>query len=451
MPDPRSHPPDYRDPAATPPSGNSGRAPKGSSQARQAALGIVERLRSAGHLAYFAGGCVRDELLGLAPTDYDIATDATPDRISALFPRTAHVGAAFGVVLVIEQDCPVEVATFRSDGPYSDARRPDRVHFSDPESDARRRDFTINAIFLDPLAPAGGQVIDYVGGQADLAAKVVRAVGEPEARLSEDHLRALRAVRFAARLGFELESATALAVKRHAAQLRGVSRERIGDEVRRIMDHPSRPRAVGLLGSLSLDSVILNEPPAPSREVPITLQRLGNISPQPVFSTFLAGWALDRFSGTWNEFSKALDSLVSRWRRALCLSNTERDEFAGVLRGYDLIRTKFLDASVAEQKRLAARSWWADALLLVAARPVWEEGGGDTTLPSRVRERFAELATTPGGIQPEPVLTGDDLAAEGFKPGPAYKKILDAVYDAQLEGRISSREEALELARMLGV
>src|SRR5690606_2366392 len=171
---------------------------------------IASTLRSHGHIAYFAGGCVRDALLGHPPTDYDIATDATPDRVQSLFDRTAAVGAHFGVVLVKRRGVTVEVATFRSEGPYSDQRRPDSVTFSDPESDARRRDFTINALFLDPLA--GDKVIDFVGGRQDLKAGVVRAVGDPEARLAEDHLRALRAVRFTARLGFRLDQATAKAI-----------------------------------------------------------------------------------------------------------------------------------------------------------------------------------------------------------------------------------------------
>src|SRR5690606_2867641 len=181
---------------------------------------IASTLRSHGHIAYFAGGCVRDALLGHPPTDYDIATDATPDRVQSLFDRTAAVGAHFGVVLVKRRGVTVEVATFRSEGPYSDQRRPDSVTFSDPESDAQRRDFTINALFLDPLAGGhqsdGGQVIDFVGGQRDLQQKVVRAVGDPDQRLAEDHLRALRAVRFAARLGFRLDEPTAEAIRRHA-------------------------------------------------------------------------------------------------------------------------------------------------------------------------------------------------------------------------------------------
>ncbi|MEC9373787.1 MAG: CCA tRNA nucleotidyltransferase, partial [Planctomycetota bacterium] len=221
-------------------------------EARQVATRIVKRLREKGFTAYFAGGCVRDELLGQHPTDYDVATDATPDDIRGLFNSTNEVGASFGVMLVHMFGRTVEVATFREEDEYTDRRRPDRVHYSDAPNDARRRDFTINALFLDPLAEpedgaetAGfgrvdGVVIDYIGGVADLKAGIVRAVGDPEKRLSEDHLRALRAVRFAARLEFLLDPDTAAAVRRHATDLEGVSRERIGHELRKMLGHPTR-------------------------------------------------------------------------------------------------------------------------------------------------------------------------------------------------------------------
>ena len=197
-------------------------------QLRDTAALVVRTLSGAGHTAYFAGGCVRDALLGTPPADYDIATDATPDQVRALFERTSHVGAHFGVVLVHINRASIEVATFRADGPYTDSRRPDTVEFSTPEQDAKRRDFTINALFLDPLVDTRttirgrvvrGEIIDLVGGRDDLERGVVRAVGTPSARLAEDHLRALRAVRFAARLGCEIESDTADAIRAHAAEL----------------------------------------------------------------------------------------------------------------------------------------------------------------------------------------------------------------------------------------
>ena len=217
-------------------------------RARAAALDLVQRLRGAGFVAYFAGGCVRDELLGLHPSDYDVATSAKPGEIAALLPlprfSTHFVGEAFGVTLVKAGDVHVEVATFRSDGTYTDKRRPDAVVFSSPTEDAQRRDFTMNALFLDPLSgektPArgggsvAGTVIDFVGGVADLHAGVLRAVGDPHQRLAEDHLRALRAVRFAARYGMAIEPATAAAITAHAGDLAGVSRARLGEAPRRM-------------------------------------------------------------------------------------------------------------------------------------------------------------------------------------------------------------------------
>jgi len=408
-------------------------------RARSAATGIVRALRSHGHEAYLAGGCVRDELLGLRPTDYDVATDAVPDRIAALFPRTAHVGAAFGVVLVIQDDVPVEVATFRSEGPYSDSRRPDRVKFSDARSDALRRDFTINGLFLDPLEGEPGEpgrVIDFVGGLADLAARRLRAVGNPDERLAEDHLRALRAARFAARLGFEIEPATWEAVRRHASSLRGVSRERIGQELRRMLTAPSRAEAATLVQRLGLDAPVLLEPhrggPTPT---------LAALTGMPPAGVCLAAWALDRHGD-------ALDAarVARAWRAALCLSNDETDRLRDSLTGYQALRDEFEGLGVAGQRRMLAREWTADAMGLLRARP-----GPDPGLPDRLAARAAELAARPPGIAPAPLVTGDDLAGAGLVPGPAFKGILDAVYDAQLEGRVRTRDEALELARALSV
>ena len=204
--------------------------------ARDDAVTVVGTLRAAGHVAYFAGGCVRDTLLGRVPKDYDVATDAPPDRVRRLFRNTQAVGAAFGVVLVRVRRTPIEVATFRTDGAYTDGRRPDSVRFATAEEDAKRRDFTINGLFLDPMT---NEVIDHVGGRADLDAKLIRAIANPDERFAEDHLRLLRAIRFAARLGFEIEPATADAIRRHAGELSRISPERVTDELRRILCSPS--------------------------------------------------------------------------------------------------------------------------------------------------------------------------------------------------------------------
>ncbi len=451
--------------------------------ARSAATAIVQRLRDHAHTAFFAGGCVRDELLGLAPTDYDVATDAVPDRVRELFPRSDAVGAAFGVVLVHTGSGPdrvsVEVATFRADGPYSDARRPDSIVFSDPQTDALRRDFTVNALFLDPLAggggvtepspiagapPINGRVIDYVGGLADLHDRVVRAVGAPEQRLAEDHLRALRGVRFAARLGFSLDPATAGAIRAHAAHLKGVSRERIGDEVRRMLAHPARTAAVDMLAALALDAAIFDEARPPGSHA--RLAALPRVRPEPVHGTLtLAAWLADRAApdpvggggeggvgvGGFAPDKPTRIAIVSRARRALCLSNDESDALANTFAGLEALRTGWLSQPVAIQKRTAARPGFADALDLVRA----EELASGVTVQSKtvhefsagVAARLAELAATPGGISPPPLVTGDDLIALGLSPGPRFKTLLHRLYDEQLEGRLTSRDRGMELAK----
>lgn len=405
--------------------------------ARDAAERVVRRLQEAGYIAYFAGGCVRDELLGRAPSDYDVATDADPDRIRQLFRRTSEVGVAFGVVLVRDFAETIEVATFRSDGPYTDRRRPDAVTFSDAQSDASRRDFTINALFLDPNAPpapearhVAGRVIDFVGGLSDLEAQVVRAVGDPDARLGEDHLRALRAVRFAARLGFELEARTFEAMRVHASELVGVSRERIGEELRRILAHPTRVRAVQLLSSARLDSPSFNEPghdgPTPT---------LALLPAETSFPLALAALLLD-----WHGLEQDPGPIIRRWRSALVLSNDERDELAQTL---DLVRHLERDwaaATIAQRKRWAASAPMPGALRLLARNP---------SQAAVVAEDVRKLEASPGGIAPTPLLSGDALIEAGFVPGPGFGDMLNQMYDAQLEGRLESVEQAFLMAREL--
>lgn len=405
---------------------------------RDAAVAVVRTLAGAGHTAYFAGGCVRDELLGFVPSDFDVATDATPDRVQALFPRTAAVGASFGVVLVRLHHHTIEVATFRSDGSYSDARRPDSVHFSTPADDAARRDFTVNALFLDPLAPPQppsrtGHVIDLVQGLPDLAAKLLRAVGNPDQRLAEDHLRALRAVRLASKLDFTIHPATADAIRRHAAELKGVSRERIGDELRAMLAHPSRARAVAELDRLALLGPALNDP-APR----LAGHTLAALAPDADFTTALAALALDS-----TEDPSQTPTTIARWRSALCLSNQERQDAAGALSTLDRFRTDWGLLPIAPQKRLAASPNAPRALALLAAQ--------EPELHHKTQTKIAQLAATPPGLAPEPLITGDDLTAAGFVPGPRFKLILDTLYDAQLEARLHTKAQALELARSLWV
>lgn len=403
---------------------------------REAAVAIARRLRDAGHEAYLAGGCVRDELLGLVPEDYDVATDATPERVASLFRTAALVGAHFGVMIVRDRGVVTEVATFRTEGPYSDHRRPDHVEFADARTDAQRRDFTINALFLDPLAPPDaegvrGRVIDFVGGVADLRARVLRAVGDPDSRLSEDHLRALRAVRLAARLGFAIEPKTAAAITRHAAALKGVSRERIGDEIRRMMAHPSRAAAADLLSQLTLEHAVLGARTAPSRSL------LCHLPPEAAYPLALAAWALDR------EHHPDPDTTAREFRRRLCLSNDEYRHLRDLLSLLGTLEHDWPNMTHAQRKRTAASRLFAHALLLL--------GLLDPATAGQRRAEVERLASEPGGLAPDPLLTGDDLVAAGYKPGPSFGRILEGVYDAQLEGRVTTKESALELARHLGV
>lgn len=411
-------------------------------------------LRDRGHTAYFAGGCVRDELLGSEPEDYDVATDARPEEVRGAFPRASEVGAAFGVMLVRRRSRTIEVATFRTEGAYSDKRRPDEVRYADAPRDAARRDFTINALFLDPLERESevmvggearrvrGRVIDYVEGVADLGAGVVRAVGDPDERLAEDHLRALRAARFTARLGFELDPATADAVRRHATELEGVSPERVGEEVRRMLRHENRARAVELLDALGLSGPALRDGlgPAPAQGL------LAGLGPGAGLAPALAALALDRLGGGLVRDGASAAPVVRAWRRSLCLSNQERDDLAATLDGVRTLvggdgRGGFGAGAVAQRKRWAASAWFRDALAVVRA--------GDPAAAAAVDAAVASLEASPGGIAPAPLVDGGDLRSVGFRPGPRMGEALRALYDLQLGGAVRTRAEALEAARKL--
>lgn len=407
---------------------------------RDAALSIVRRLREAGHVALFAGGCVRDELLGRTPDDYDVVTTATPEVIGESFRgRTSHVGAHFGVVIVRERGVMVEVATFRTDGSYTDRRRPDAVVFSTPEQDARRRDFTVNALFLDPLgAPnlprAQGEVIDHVGGIDDLRARVIRAVGDPHARLAEDHLRALRAARLAAKLAFTVEPATAAAIREHASELSGVSRERIGEEIRMMLSHPTRAAAARLMRDLALEGPALRLEPPPGGEFAL----LAGLSPSTSLLAALPAYAIDLGVAP---TAAGAEHVTATWRIALCLSNEEQAAIRHALGALELLEGRFLDLGVARQKRAAQKWMFQEALALACMR--------HAALGERLRARLRELDAHAGGIHAPPLIDGDELIRMGLKPGPAFKKLLDALYDAQLEGRIATIDQARAMANAM--
>jgi tRNA nucleotidyltransferase/poly(A) polymerase len=401
---------------------------------RRFALTVAARLREAGFAAYWAGGCVRDEILGRRPKDFDVATDATPERIRDLFGhrRTLAIGAAFGVITVRgpREAGMIEVATFRRDSTTSDGRRPDHVTFSSAREDAARRDFTINGLFYDP---ARGQVIDFVGGQEDLARRVVRAIGPPRERFAEDKLRLLRAVRFAASLDFTLESETVAALREMAGQITAVSPERIAMEMRRMLVEPGRGRGAGLLIDVGLAAALLPEivprDAAGQQRLDRAVAVLKRLR-QPSFPLALAA-LLERMVDP-----DGARVIGLRWR----LANREIERVAWLVEH----REALAGARQAPWSRLQP--------LLIAA------GIGDLlALHEAGRPEAAEeaaycrelLARPPEVLDPPPLLTGEDLLAHGIPAGPVYKTLLERLRAAQLDGEIRTNEEALALADRL--
>jgi poly(A) polymerase len=416
---------------------------------REDALGVLMHLRKSGHTAYFAGGCVRDQLLGLEAKDWDVATDAEPGRVRELFPSTQAVGAAFGVILVRSGKSVVEVATFRADGVYEDGRRPSSVRFTSAEEDARRRDFTINGLFLDPVK---NEVIDFVGGREDLKAKKIRAIGTPAERFGEDHLRLLRAVRFAARFGFEIESTTAEAIRGLASRIKQISPERVGDELRLMLMAATRGNAWKQLWDLGLGPEVFRfltkvpEQMDAARSIFLNVAEGEAIS----FGLSLAAAALcarlqaDSVADVLPLLSKAEISRSARtMRQALRTSNEEEDEMTEILTSLEpLLQTA--EPTLAQKKRFLARATSGKARLLLDALALV---GISKARIEKLRPEWAELSQ--GDMAPVALVTGDDLTAAGFQPGPEYRRILDAVYDAQLEGRVAGKEDAMKLARQL--
>jgi len=417
---------------------------------RDDAMAVLRRLRDAGHVAYFAGGCVRDLLLGRTPTDYDVATDAPPARVRKLFSNTQAVGAAFGVILVRIRGSQIEVATFRAEAGYADGRHPSQVHFTTAQHDAQRRDFTINGLFLDPISD---QVIDYVGGQADLQAKTVRAIGDPRERFEEDHLRMLRAVRFAARLGFSIAPETEKAIRDHAKHLTRISPERIAAELRIMLTPTSRAQAYRLLNDLGLLELIFRFLKAPS---PASVDYGNSLFcstavDEPIsFPLALALASIDR--QIWSDRSAdicdslshaAVHRLIHALRQSLRISNQESDALAGILEGIDFL-LQSLPPRVATIKRFLARPTADDSRLMLAS--LISAG----LLPPQVSEIPARLKEFDGmNVAPIPWVNGDTLVAAGLAPGPLFKPVLDAVYDAQLEGAVQSTDEGIQLALKL--
>jgi poly(A) polymerase len=452
----------------------------------EAALNIIKTLRSAGYEAYLAGGCVRDLLLGREPQDYDVATSATPDVVLGMFPRTFAVGAHFGVVLVasgitsdcedgsVEERCVTEVATFRNDGVYSDGRHPDEVRYTKTAAeDVQRRDFTINGLLLDPLrgsrpshelfsnaASLRAAVLDYVGGLDDLDARVVRAIGLPEKRFEEDQLRLLRAVRFAARLGFNIEPVTFTAMRKLAARIHAVSRERIRDELTKMLTEGHARRAFELLDKSDLLVQVLPEvsrmkgveqPPQfhPEGDVWIhTLMLLEQL--EPACPATLAWGALLHDVGKPPTFRQAPDrirfdghvevgvAIGAEICRRFRFSNDETHQILALIDNH----MRFADAprmKASTLKRFFRLENFPEHLAL--HRMDCLAAHRNLEIYDFVRNRYEALPQDE--VRPQPLLTGRELIAAGYKPGPSFKEMLQTAEDAQLEGSITTTEAAM--------
>lgn len=417
---------------------------------REFALEVVRRLQTAGYIAFWAGGCVRDELLGLTPQDYDVATSARPEQLRVLFPRRNEIGASFGVVQVIGPRgddghwLTIEVATFRSDVSYSDGRRPDAVVFSSPQEDAQRRDFTINGMFFDPIK---NELIDYVGGRADLEAKILRAIGNPYERFTEDKLRILRAVRIAARFDLTIDRATFQAAQQLASAIGSVSAERIAEELRKLLVHPNRARGVKLFGELGL------VPPIVPELAPVEVWTAGLAavsclekgqltvsaptfktsdpkSPDTPTVTFPLAMA------AWLHRLQPHEVEAIGWR--LRLSNAEIERMTWLVENQAVLNDAPMQPRSQIYPRLTHPGIW-ELLALHRALARIQQLPEDHIV-------FCEntLRTTPPErLNPPVLLTGHDLKTLGLKPGPSFKQLLDRVRAAQLDEQVTTKDQAL--------
>jgi poly(A) polymerase len=427
---------------------------------REFAHEIIERLRARGHEAWLVGGCVRDLLLRLDPKDYDVATSALPEQVMLQFPRAEAVGAHFGVVLVKSGDFAVEVATFRSDHAYRDGRRPETVTYeTDPRRDVLRRDFTINALLMDPVS---GEVLDHVGGREDLERRLVRTVGDPDQRFSEDRLRMLRAVRFAARLGFDIERATHDAIRRLCGTVTAVSAERIRDELLLILTEGGARRGFEMLDQTGLIHVLLPEiaamkgveqPPEfhPEGDVwthtllmldelrePSAALALGvllhDVGKPPTFRVA----ARIRFDGHVEAGVEIAKQILSRFR----ISKDESEQVLALI-GHHM---RFMNAPRMKEstlKRFLRLPRFDEHLELHRVDCLSSHRHLDTY--DFVRRKLTEIPAET--LRPPRLVTGNDLIHAGYVPGPMFSEILEAVEEAQLEGTVATRDEALALVR----
>jgi poly(A) polymerase len=435
---------------------------------REFAIEVVRRLRDAGYEALWAGGCVRDELLGLVPKDYDVATNARPEEVRRLFKRTVAVGASFGVIEVLgprtnEGLLKVQVATFRSDVSYSDGRHPDAVVFSSAREDALRRDFTLNGMFFDPLEK---RLIDYVGGQADLQARILRAIADPATRIAEDKLRMLRAVRIATRFELTIDPATWDAIRAAAPQITVVSAERIADELRKLLVDRHRARGVQLLRDSWLSQVILPEltpmrglpqgpPQAPTGDLwDHVLRVLDCLPPEPSFSLALAallhdigkprtvGRTPDRYTFYYHEHVGA--RLASEICQRLKLSNAERERVEWLVEKHQFL----CDARKMRPSKLKTTLAHPGIHELLALHRADALASGRSLDHVEYCQQLLH-EWSPADLNPPALVTGYDLQTLGLEPGPDFKRILESVREAQLDGTLRSRDEALAMVARL--
>lgn len=403
---------------------------------REFAIQVVSTLQAAGHEALWAGGCVRDQLVGRTPKDYDVATSAVPETVREIFgkKKTLAIGASFGVITVLGPKGvdPIEIATFRRDGGYSDGRRPDGVEFTDAREDAMRRDFTINGMFFDPIKE---EVIDFVGGKADLQAEQVRAIGDPNQRIEEDKLRMLRGVRFASTFGFDLEANTLKAIQEHASEINVVSGERIGAEMRKMLSGQNRADAARLLRESRLLTEIL---PTDTDELVFQADRWD------LTLASLKSLASSQFSPAVSILldpvvkQQGVDRLAERWK----LSNEEKKSISWICNNREALeKASQLPWSKVQPLLLSGE---VECALDVAE--AYQAAGADVAKAEGIRLCRERLSWPADKLNPAPFLDGKDLMKLGIEKGPKFKQVLNAIRIAQLDGEISSVEEARSMA-----
>ena len=431
---------------------------KGAEKERKA-LAIARRLREKGFAAFFAGGCVRDRILGVAPKDYDIATDARPQVVQSLFDNTVAVGAAFGVIMVVVDGDPFEVTTFRAEAPYLDGRRPSAIRFGSLEEDALRRDFTIGGMYYEPTED---RFIDLVGGMRDLRAGIVRAIGNPYDRFAEDHLRILRAARFAARLDFAIDGATWVAMKRAAPMIKMIAAERVGEEMVMLMTEGGAARGIDIMGECGLLGVL----------VPEVLEMVGCTQPENFHPegdvyrhTRLALSMLPPGCGETVAFGILLHDIAKPQCRAVAADgkatfygHTDRGAEMAVEIMARLRRSRFVQERVAYLVRNHLRLCMAPRMRPATLKRMLAEDGFAELMKVAFLDAFASSSylgfwhfcrramnsMTPAEIRPPRLIGGNDLIGLGFEPGPRFKAILKEVEDLQLDGTLASREQAVE-------